>query len=268
MRNPFQNSGAQQGASFLPEDYVSRQHDRRTNIIGLTLFFVVITGVLGAFFVTNQRWSTVKDQQEAINTRYQQAAKEIEQLKRLEAQKAEMLARATLTASLKERAPRSIVLAELLNRMPEAVALSDIELEAKKITPARAPKKRSATRSLASNQGGEQEQEDNRPKPPAYSTTLGIVGVASTHNDVAAYVSALQGCQLLDHVELRFSEATIVDDRELNKFRIEARLNASADARDIEPLTLSQARKLGIGLSLDRGDREGDDAVADAQEDN
>jgi len=266
MRNPFQSSGASSNASFLPEDYVSRQHDRRTNIIGLTLFFVVITGVLGAFFVTNQRWSTVKDQQEAINTRYQQAAKEIEQLKRLEAQKAEMLARATLTASLKERAPRSIVLAEILNRMPEAIALSDVELEAKKLTPVRRPKKAAATRSLASKNNQTEPDEPDAPTLPIYSTRLGIIGVASTHNDVAAYVSALQSCMLLDHVELRYSEATIVDDRALNKFRIEALLDAGADARDIEPLTLSQARKLGIGLSLDKN--ADDDAVADVQEDN
>jgi len=265
MRN-LMPSGTNDGASFLPEDYVSRQHDRRTNIIGLTLFFVVITGVLGAFFVTNQRWSDVQDQQEAINTRYQEAALEIEQLKRLEEQKVEMLARATLTASLKERAPRSIVLAELLNRMPEDVALTKVKLNSKKIAARRRAVKPSSTatartRSLAAGAG---EEEESRPQPPSYMTTLSIEGVAESHNNVAAYVSTLQTCPLLSGVELRFSELATVDDRNVNKFQIEAMLDSSADAREIEPLTLSQARSLGIGLDLGEARLR---SIADAEED-
>jgi Tfp pilus assembly protein PilN len=265
MRNPFQSHGTGT-SSFLPEDYIAKQHDRRTNIIGLTLFFIVITGVLAAFFVTNQRWSTVKEQQEAINARYQQAAKEIEQLKRLEEQKAEMLARATLTASLKERAPRSILLAELLNRMPKNVALQEVTLEAKKVTPRRAPQKQTTarTRSLAKNAKAEAE-EDATPQPPMYRTELGLVGVATTHNNVAAYVSALQTCPLLRGVELRFSETVLQDDRTLNKFRIEAMLDQSADAQAIEPLTLAEARRLGIGIDL--SERTGDEPrIADGDE--
>jgi len=272
MRN-LMSSGPSDGASFLPEDYVSRQHDRRTNVIGLTLFFVVITGVLGAFFVTNQRWSDVQDQQEEINSRYQQAAKEIEQLKRLEEQKIEMLSRATLTASLKERAPRSIVLAELLNRMPEDVALTEVTLKAKKVAARRTPVKPSGpatarTRSLAA--GGTPDADDEpRPQPPSYLTTLSIQGVAESHNNVASYVSTLQSCPLLSGVELRFSELTRNDDREVNKFRIEAMLDSSADAREIEPLTLSQARHLGIGLDVEETHRAQLRSVADVnQEDN
>lgn len=267
MRNPFQ-SGTDT-SSFLPEDYVSKQHDHRTNVIGITLFFIVITGVLGAFFVTNRRWNDVKEQQEHINASYQQAAKEIEQLKMLEGQKAEMIARATLTASLKERAPRSIVFAEILNRMPANVALSEVELEAKKITPKRAPAKISApaparTRSLAAKKTAE-DDEDTRPLPPSYRTSLSIVGIAATHNDVAAYISALRSSPLLRQVELRYSEQTLQDDRELNKFRIESFLDPSADARRIEPLTLTQAREMGIGLDLsERQDRLR--PVADADE--
>ena len=267
MRNPFQ-SGAET-SSFLPEDYVTKQHDHRTNVIGLTLFFIVIAGVLGAFFVTNQRWNDVKAQQEAINAEYQEAAMEIEQLKELEAQKVEMIARATLTASLKERAPRSIVLAELLNRMPVNVALTSVELEANKITRRRpAPKTTTTakTKSLA-KKGAKAEEEESRPQPPSYRTTISIVGVATTHNDVASYVAALRSCPLLAQVEIRFSEITLQDDRELNKFRIEASLDPSADARRIEPLTLTQARKMGIGLDLnDR--RDGLSPVADADEEN
>lgn len=273
MRNPFQFNG-RGTSSFLPEDYVSKQHDRRTNVIGLTLFFVVITGVLGAFFVTNQRWTTVKEQQEAINARYQQAAKEIEQLKRLEDQKAEMLARATLTASLKERAPRSILLAELLNRMPKNVALSELALEAKKLKARRVPtaekskKPAARTKSLASSAKKKvtEDEDEETPTAPTYVTELSIVGVASTHNDVAAYVSALQTCPLVEHVELRFSELVLENDRALNKFRIEARLDQSADARRFNPLTLTEARRLGIGMEIGE-QRFGAPSVADGSDD-
>ena len=79
MWNPLQKtSGPSSNSSFLPEDYLERKVELRTNFIYLTLFAVVIVGVVGAFFVTNRQWAEVKDHQETINIRYAQAAKDID----------------------------------------------------------------------------------------------------------------------------------------------------------------------------------------------
>lgn len=256
--NPF-NSG---GASFIPDDVIAKRLERRTSVICLTLFFIVMIGVVGAFFVTNQRWSAVKEHQNAINTRYVQAAKDIEILKELEKQRGEMVQKASLTTALIERVPRSILLAEFINRMPEETTLLEFTLESKRIketapVPAKGKKPKSLTRSPSAEEA-EAAAEAAKPKPPKFETSLVVIGAASTHSDVSEYLKSLQKCELLGSVELKYSESTIIDDQGLIKFRLEADLLADADARRIEPLKAPRLNALG------EGPRSVLDAVADA----
>ena len=72
--------------------------------------------VIGAFFVTNRQATQVKQQQEDINSQYQQAGIQIQELTQLEQQRMEMLNKAELAAALVERVPRSILIAEMINR--------------------------------------------------------------------------------------------------------------------------------------------------------
>ncbi len=259
MRNNTFQSG---GASFIPEDVIQKRLERRTSAICLTLFFVVMICVVGAFFVTNQRWNEVKGHQEAINTRYVQAAKDIETLKVLEKQRAEMVDKASLTTALIERVPRSILLAEFINRMPEETTLLEFTLESKRVktaAPKTAPgkKPKSLTRS-PSAEDAKAAAEAAKPQPPKFETTLVIIGAASTHQEVSEYLKGMQQCELLGHVELKYSESTIIDDQGLIKFRMEADLLADADARRIEPLKAPRLNMLG------EGPRTVLDAVADA----
>ena len=66
-------------SSFLPKDYLEKRIAQRTNIICASLFVVVMIAVVTAFFVTNRQRNEVKAQQEAINTRFEQAALQLEQ---------------------------------------------------------------------------------------------------------------------------------------------------------------------------------------------
>lgn len=245
-----QNSGSSGGgASFLPADYVEKKRERRANLLCLSLFFIVIFGVVAAYFVTNRQTEMVREQQQLINVRYAQAAKDIEQLKQLETQKAEMLAKAELTAALVEKAPRSRVMAEIINRLPDKAALLELELSSERPRVRRvAPPKPQQPQSLTSQADGDQ-QASPKIEIPRMTVTLSIVGVASTHNDVATFVTRLQQCELLDRVDLKYSEATTIDDRELNKFLIETRLRPDADARDIQA-----TEGLRAGAFLDNGD--------------
>ncbi|MCB9838801.1 MAG: PilN domain-containing protein [Phycisphaeraceae bacterium] len=257
--NPFPSS-----ASFIPDDVIAKRLERRTSAICLTLFFIVMIGVAGAFFVTNQRWTQVKAHQDAINTRYVQAAKDIEILKVLESQRAEMVEKASLTTALIEHVPRSILLAEFINRMPEETTLLEFTLESKRIKEqapvakeAKGKKPRSLTRSPSAEEAKEL-AEASKPRPPKFETSLVIIGAASTHQDVSEYLKALQECELLGDVELKYSESTIIDDQDLVKFRLEADLLADADARRIEPLKAPRLNVIG------EGPRGVLDAVADA----
>lgn len=249
MRGLLPNkSGDPSSTSFLPEDYLQKKAERRANLVCLTLFFVVVFCVVGAFFVTNRQWSSVKTQQEMINIRYTQAAQDIEQLKELETQKSQMLRKAELVTALIERVPRSILLAELINRMPDNMTLLDWSLKSKRVEtdPRRSMKKASKARSLSrSKDEDDSEQPDPGPMAPRFETSLTIVGVAASHTQVAWYVTALQSCDLLSHVELRFSESTIINDRGLNKFMIEAMIRPEADARKMDPLDEAPTHAFG-----------------------
>ena len=57
--------------SFLPDDYLDQKAERRTNLISLVLFVIVMLGVFLAFLFTNQKWAIVKRDQARINVRVQ-----------------------------------------------------------------------------------------------------------------------------------------------------------------------------------------------------
>lgn len=240
------NSSGGSGRSFLPEDYLRRRAERRTNAVALTLFSVVTVVVVGAFLVTNRQWHDVKRYQEAINVRYAQAAKDIEQLKTLEEQKRALLQKAELTTALIERVPKTVLLAEVTNRMPLDVTLLELELKSTRVN--EVPKadskdnkkgKKAATPGKASRTAKGDDQEVKAVvSAPRFKSKLAITGVTGSHNSVAEYVTALQGCGLITAVELKFSEKAVIEDQEMNRFRIEAELKPEADSRRIEPLTM------------------------------
>lgn len=248
-------------ATFLPEDYVSKLAERRSNMLAVTLFVIVTMAVVGAFFVTNRQWNDVKRYQQAINVRYTKAAADIEQLKVLENQKSGLLQKAELTTALIERVPRSILLAELINRMPKRVVMLELSVKSERLEKVKRASSSSSTAKSMTNakkpsakgklnlKSGGTGAEAPKPAPdpiaaaaPRLSTTIAVMGVAPTHKDIARFVAALQQCELLTSVELKFSETTIINDRELKKFRVEAKIADHADARRIEPLETPRIR--------------------------
>ena len=234
-------------SSFLPEDYLARKADRRTNLVSLVLFGVVMIAVFGAFLVTNRQWSQVKSQQKAINAQYQTAAEQIEDLTNLQEQKKAMLDRAELSAALVERVPRSILLAELINRMPPRLSLLEFELKSEKIKTAGAP--------TAKNKGGktgnlkeatraptkeEAAEKIKKVEPPRFEVDLTLVGVAPTDLEVSRYMAVLNTYKLVRNVRLDYSENKDINGRVMRQFSIKMSLDPNADVRSIEPLIMSR----------------------------
>jgi len=240
-------------ASFLPEDYVAGKAEMRANVLSLILFGVVMFAVVGAFFVTNRRWLGVRQEQQQINTEYSAEAKKIEQLKRLEAQKATMIRKAEVTTALLERVPRSVLLAELITRMPSGITLLELELKSERIKPprkshgkgAKGKKKTSTTRKTrvrrvgggsASPQGVTTGPEDpDLVAPPRLRFTLTLKGVAKENRQVTDWLTALKEVDLIQDVELRLIEQTKIGEHHLRRFEIGAALRPDADARNIAP---------------------------------
>lgn len=247
-KRPMTAGAGGAGGSFLPEDYLRRKAERRSIVISLALFAIVTMGVVGAFFVTHRQWNSVKDRQAEINREYALETQKIEQLNKLEAQKAEMLEKADVTTALVEKVPRSILMAELINRMPKQLTLTELNLKSKRINDTPKPGNDKKARSLAGPQtraslaqkakDKDKEKPPEKPKPvaPKYEYKLEIVGLSVTDEDVADYVTALNQCPLLQKVDLIYSGSSKIDDLEMRKFRVEAMIRNTADARQIEPL--------------------------------
>ncbi|HRQ73224.1 MAG TPA: PilN domain-containing protein [Phycisphaerales bacterium] len=224
---------------FLPADYVERKTESRFYALTLALFFTVMLGVVGAFLVTNQRWSAVRSDQRAINAQYEQAAVKLEQLKSLEAQRSQMLDKARVTTALLEPVPRSVLLAEMVTSLPRGVTLVEVKLQSKRIRVTAAapdPKaKPAASRSLSKPGVAAPTKPTEPPKvePPRFEYSLTIVGVASDNNQVADYLRLLQRSPLLTSVELLYIAQTTLDTLDLRRFEIVARLRDDADPRQV-----------------------------------
>lgn len=231
------------GGSFLPEDYLQKKAEKRAIAISLILFLVVTVGIGCAYFVTARSWFLVRSEQERVNEEYAIEAKKIEQLKSLEAQKTELTEKADVTMALRERVPRSVLMAEVINRMPQQLSLTDVNLKSKRIIEAPKPKapaqgtlSGSPVRPAPAPGTPGATAEPAKPIPPKYEFTVELQGLSATDEDVADYHQSLTQCPLLDHVEMISSGEVIVDEVSMRKWRIEARIRDTADARSIEPL--------------------------------
>jgi Tfp pilus assembly protein PilN len=236
--------------SFLPEDYLQKKQERRSIVIALMLFLVVGFFMVAAFFVTYRQWSGVKLSQEEVNRDYAEQTKKIEQLKVLEAQRDELKEKAEVTTALIERVPRSILMAELINRMPKQLTLTEATIKSKRVAaappqPAGAGKPgtlsggvgdRASKAPAPAPKPGQAPANKPKPSPPKFDFTIELSGLSATDEDIADYMQSLVQCPLLDKVEMIGTEDTTVEQVAMRKFRVEAKIRPTADARTIEPL--------------------------------
>jgi hypothetical protein len=235
-----------QHQTFLPEDYIAQKAERRTNIICIALFLVVMAGVFGAFVVTNRQWTRVKERQNEINHRYQNAAMQIEDLNELERQRDDMLEKAELAASLVERVPRSILPAELINRRPPRLGLLKFEMTSEKVRTQVKPVQAGGTGNLKGKKGkpqrgrtkAEAQELVTKVEVPKHTVMIVMTGVAPTDLEVSRYLSELNAYDLLRDVTLDYSEEQEIEGRIVREFSIKMNLDMAADIRDVEPLVM------------------------------
>ena len=221
--------------SFLPEDYVERRIERRTNIMCLSLFGVVLIAVVGAFVVTTHQRRDVERRQQEINAAYAEAARRIEQLDDLQQRKRHLLRKARVTATLVEPVPRTFILSELINRMPATVSLTEFKLTSTKQAEPTLP----VLTTAAIEQQGPGAHVLNaivaQPQITRYDVTLTLTGLAPTDVQVAQYMTDLGRCELFSDISLVFSEETPMEGQLMRRFKVEMTLDEEADARRIEP---------------------------------
>ena len=208
--------------SFLPDDYLERKARRRANALCAGLSVLVMGAIGGAFWLTERTMREVEGRAAAVDRTYTEAAKSIEQVRRMKEQHEKVVHHAELVSSLVERVPRSNLLAEFTNALPEGTSLLDLAMESRvRATP---PPPAAGTPGRPGGQSA----------TPAlvYDVYLKLTGVADTDVQVAEFMTKLTRCELLGEVNLVISDVLKQDDRTLRRFQIEMMLNPNAEVKD------------------------------------
>lgn len=237
MKNPLLSSQPARN-SFLPQDYINDRNDARANIFTLTLFAIVMAGVVGAFFVTNRHWRALRDEQHAIDLEYEAESAKIEQLKVLEAQRSSIMEKAEITAALIEKVPRWAVLGEVTLRMPTTMRLDQFVIKSSRVVKAApaattAPGAKSAPQSLVkkiAGDGKDAKKTPERPKveAPKFDYTMTIEGTADINNDVTDFLAGLNKSPIFSKVELAYIKDSKESGVDLRKFQITAVINSNS----------------------------------------
>jgi hypothetical protein len=224
--------------SFLPDDYVEERLDLRANIMSGVLFVIVMLGVIGAFFVTNQKWQTIRTAQAEVAQKYEEAGRQIYELTELEEQKKSMLSKAEMASSLVERVPRSILLAEVINRMPDQLSILEFDLTSEKVRQISTDPSTGQNRPTRGKTRSDVAKELDQQPAPKFRVKLQITGLAVTDLEVSQFIHALKNFELLETVSLEYSEGKEIMDEEYREFRIHVTLNETADISNITPLQI------------------------------
>lgn len=233
-----------QHSSFLPEDYLEKRIARRTNVICLALFSVVMAGVVAAWFVTGRQVSQVRQQRAEVRQQLTDKAKQLEQIEQLTQQRQTMVRKAALSAVLVERIPRDRLLSELINHMPATMGLLEMDLSTKVLRTAPQPKT-SMEREAKSSRRNKAAQITEEPLPELQPTevSLDLVGLAPTDVEVAQFMAALSSHPMFQNVNLQYSEQTKVDDHDVRKFKIEMTINQDLDLSQVEKTMVARPLK-------------------------
>lgn len=225
--------------SFLPEDYIRAKAESRANIITLTLFAIVLAGVMVAFVVTRGSVQQVGKRKEFVSLQFEEAGRKIEQLKSLESQQAQMMEKAEITAALIEKVPRWAVLAEITFRMPTDMRLDSMVIKSTRPAvvapvPANTPKPpaiRSIAGKVKAKLGAEEPAEPERPRPevPRFTYAMTLEGSAVKNQDIADFLESIKQSPVLDNLEMAYIREAKEGDRELRKFQITATVRTELD---------------------------------------
>ena len=221
--------------SFLPDDYLERKAQRRTNVICATLFLVVMGAITAAFTLSERTTGALVARHEEVDRQYADAAKKLETVQQMQDKQRRMAHQAEVTASLLERVPRSYLLAEFTNSLPAGVSLIDLMMESH----LKAPQAPAVARTPFEQRKAELEAQNKPaaaavPQAKSYDVILKLTGVARTDVQVAQFIAKLSQSKLLKDVNLVIIDQFTVDTDKVRKFQLEMMLNPEANVDPVK----------------------------------
>ncbi|MGB0768616.1 MAG: PilN domain-containing protein [Phycisphaeraceae bacterium] len=210
--------------SFLPEDYLDRKIARRTNLICVGLFLVMIAAIGAAFYVQNRQDSGTRAELVEVNNAFTQRAEQLRQIKELQDRQQQMIDKAKVVRQLVERVPRSIILAEMVNNMPPALSLLEFDLQTKAAPAARTL---TALDRAKAKQQKDKDKDAGKVEIVPRQVLVEIEGISKLENQITEFMGNLTHHPLFTAVGLEFIEKDAIDKTELFRFRIQMELNQS-----------------------------------------
>ncbi len=207
--------------NFVPDDYVQGNESRRTNLMYLILFTVVMTALGGSFMAIKIRQRACSAHEKLVNERMVQIQETIQKFEELQSKRRAMMKTALTTAELLEPVPRSILLASLTNNLPVGVSLTEVSMVQKE------PKRTNKVKLTSKYQAAQAAQGESDQKLSAeqmLETHIDIGGMAPTDLQVASYIERLTKSSLLDNVALVESKELKIDEATFRKFKLKAML--------------------------------------------
>ena len=210
--------------NLLPEDYVTRQKQKRSNLLCSILFCNVMAAVLGAAVLSERTRIRTQEVNDRVSESYRQASNLIQELQSLEATKAKMVKKANLTADLLERVPRSYLLATVTNALPPGGSLLEFDLQTRRTITAVVTSERTRY--------GQAVGKARADSTGHLEVHLTVTGLAATDVEVAKFIAQMARCQLMQSVDLVYSEEKKVKKTIVREFQVDMQLKPDADVRE------------------------------------
>jgi len=208
--------------NFVPDDYIQSNESRRTNLMYLVLFVVVMTALGGTFVTIKISQRALDTKEKLVNEKMIKAKEAIKQFEELQTKRKVMIKAALTTAELIEPVQRSVLLASLTNNLPTGVSLLRLNLIQKepKVT-----NRSAATNSYQAAQAENATADQSRvPQEKLLDTYIDIEGIAPSDLQVAAYIERLSGSILLENVALVESKEYQIEDATFRRFKLSTML--------------------------------------------
>ena len=189
--------------NLLPDDYVARRRQKRSNRLCGVLLAMVMIAVLAAAVVSEQGYRRTREVSQRIDESYDQAGKLIEQLQSLETVRAKMLQKAKVTAALLEKVPRSYLLASITNALPQGASLTKLEMTSARDRTVTISRDGRSSSNQVSSEGGGAPGSD-------VEVRITLTGLAGTDVEVGKFIAGMDKNPLMETVDLVYSQEKTV----------------------------------------------------------
>jgi len=203
---------------FVPDDYMQQRDSSRANFLYLILFAAVMGAIGVTFSIIKVRQKSAKAELSLVNSKLEQAGKQVAQLEELKTKSKTMMKTMMMTSELLEPVPKSVILACLTNNLPGGVSLLNLNMVEKEVKALSGCTTASSQYEAASAAAGSVANEK------VTETKMSIEGIAPSDIEVAAYITRLDSSILLDDVALVESKEHKIDKVKFREFKLTATL--------------------------------------------